>query len=301
MHLVAIARAAGILLNWDDISELSAAVPLLAKVYPNGQADVNHFHAAGGTSCLFRQLLDGGFMHGDAKTSWGTNFSDFTHEPKLDANNKIVWQESPILPLDTEVLTTVDKAFSKEGGLRLLSGNLGRGVIKVSAVAIENQIVEAPAVVIDDQDSLEPLFKSGSLDRDCVVVVRYQGPKALGMPELHKLMPFLGTLQDRGHKIALVTDGRMSGASGKVPAAIHLVPEAAEDGVLAKLQDGDIIRVNATTGELLFIGDVAELEARKAAPQSDAGQRGCGREFFTINRDNISNAEQGASYLFGGV
>ncbi|MDG1164266.1 MAG: phosphogluconate dehydratase [Porticoccaceae bacterium] len=301
MHLVAIARAAGILLNWDDISELSAAVPLLAKVYPNGQADVNHFHAAGGTSCLFRQLLDGGFMHGDAKTSWGTNFSDFTHEPKLDANNKIFWQESPILPLDTEVLTTVDKAFSKEGGLRLLSGNLGRGVIKVSAVAIENQIVEAPAVVIDDQDSLEPLFKSGSLDRDCVVVVRYQGPKALGMPELHKLMPFLGTLQDRGHKIALVTDGRMSGASGKVPAAIHLVPEASEDGLLAKLQDGDIIRVNATTGELLFIGDVAELEARKAAPQSDAGQRGCGREFFTINRDNISNAEQGASYLFGGV
>ncbi|MGB2465823.1 MAG: dihydroxy-acid dehydratase, partial [Porticoccaceae bacterium] len=212
----------------------------------------------------------------------------------------VVWQESPQVPLDTEVLTTVDKPFSDEGGLRLMSGNLGRGVIKVSAVAPENQIVEAPAVVIDAQDDLEPLFKSGSLDRDCVVVVRYQGPKALGMPELHKLTPFLGTLQDRGHSVALVTDGRMSGASGKVPAAIHVVPEAADGGVLAKVQDGDIIRVNAVTGELMFVGDTAELEARDAAPQSDAGQRGCGRELFAVNRSNISNAEQGASYLFGG-
>jgi phosphogluconate dehydratase len=181
-----------------------------------------------------------------------------------------------------------------------MSGNLGRGVIKVSAVALENQIVEAPAVVIDAQDDLEPLFKSGSLNRDCVVVVRYQGPKALGMPELHKLTPFLGTLQDRGHSVALVTDGRMSGASGKVPAAIHLVPEAAEGGILSKIQDGDIIRVNAVTGELMFVGDAAELEAREAAPQSDAGQRGCGRELFAVNRNNISDAEQGASYLFGG-
>ena len=300
MHLVAIARAAGIILNWDDISDLSSAVPLLARVYPNGQADVNHFHAAGGTSCLFRQLLDAGFMHADACTSWGTNFADFTQEPRLDDDNKVVWQESPQVPLDTEVLTTVDKPFSDEGGLRLMSGNLGRGVIKVSAVAPENQIVEAPAVVIDAQDDLEPLFKSGSLDRDCVVVVRYQGPKALGMPELHKLTPFLGTLQDRGHSVALVTDGRMSGASGKVPAAIHVVPEAADGGVLAKVQDGDIIRVNAVTGELMFVGDTAELEARDAAPQSDAGQRGCGRELFAVNRSNISNAEQGASYLFGG-
>jgi phosphogluconate dehydratase len=300
MHLVAIARSAGIILNWDDISDLSAAVPLLARVYPNGQADVNHFHAAGGTSCLFRQLLDAGLMYPDAKTSWGTNFADFTQEPKLNGDNKVVWQESPLVPLDTEVLTTVDKPFSDEGGLRLLSGNLGRGVIKVSAVALENQIIEAPAVVIDAQDDLEPLFKSGSLDRDCVVVVRYQGPKALGMPELHKLTPFLGTLQDRGHSVALVTDGRMSGASGKVPAAIHLVPEAAEGGILARVQDGDIIRVNAVTGELMFMGDMAELEARQPVPQSDAGQRGCGRELFAVNRNNISDAEQGASYLFGG-
>ncbi|MDB2593878.1 phosphogluconate dehydratase [Porticoccaceae bacterium] len=301
MHLVAIARSAGIILNWDDISDLSAAVPLLARVYPNGQADVNHFHAAGGTSCMFRQLLDAGYMHPDAKTSWGTTFSDFTQEPKLNDDNKVVWQESPLVPLDTDVLTTVDKPFSDEGGLRLMSGNLGRGMIKVSAVALENQIVEAPAVVIDAQDDLEPLFKSGSLDRDCVVVVRYQGPKALGMPELHKLTPFLGTLQDRGHSVALVTDGRMSGASGKVPAAIHLVPEAAEGGILSKIQDGDIIRVNAVTGELMFMGDAAELEARDAVPQSDAGQRGCGRELFAVNRNNISDAEQGASYLFGGA
>ena len=234
MHLVAIARAAGIILNWDDISELSAAVPLLAKVYPNGHADVNHFHAAGGTSCMFRQLLAGGFMHADAKTSWGNDFGDFTQQAFLD-NDKVVWHESPIIPLDLEVLTTVDKAFSPEGGLRLLKGNLGRGVIKVSAVAAEHQIVEAPAVVIDAQDDLAALFESGQLNRDCVVVVRFQGPKALGMPELHKLTPMLGILQDKGYQVALVTDGRMSGASGKVPAAIHLVPEAANGGLLAKV------------------------------------------------------------------
>jgi phosphogluconate dehydratase len=298
MHLVAIARAAGIILNWDDISDLSAAVPLLAKVYPNGHADVNHFHAAGGTSCMFRQLLDAGYMHPDANTAWGKNFADFTKEPTLTDDGNLEWNESPQTPLDTEVLTTVDKPFSNEGGLRLLEGNLGRGVIKVSAVAKENQIVEAPAVVIDSQDDLEPLFKAGKLEKDCVVVVRYQGPKALGMPELHKLTPFLGTLQDKGFSVALVTDGRMSGASGKVPAAIHLVPEALEGGLLAKVQDGDIIRLNAETGELAFVGDLAELEQRAPAAQPSAGERGCGREIFAINRSNISNAEQGASFLY---
>ena len=298
MHLVAIARAAGIILNWDDISDLSAAVPLLAKVYPNGHADVNHFHAAGGTSCMFRQLLDAGYMHPDANTAWGENFADFTKEPTLTDDGDLEWNESPQTPLDTEVLTTVDKPFSNEGGLRLLEGNLGRGVIKVSAVAKENQIVEAPAVVIDSQDDLEPLFKAGKLEKDCVVVVRYQGPKALGMPELHKLTPFLGTLQDKGFSVALVTDGRMSGASGKVPAAIHIVPEALEGGLLAKVQDGDMIRLNAETGELAFVGDLAELQQRESAPQPSAGQRGCGREIFAINRSNISNAEQGASFLY---
>jgi len=298
MHLVAIARAAGILLNWDDISDLSAVVPLLAKVYPNGQADVNHFHAAGGTSCMFRQLLDAGYMHGDAQTVWGNSFSDFVQEPTLSDSDDLVWKQSPTAPLDTDVLSTTEKPFSSEGGLRLLQGNLGRGVIKVSAVAKENQIVEAPAVVIESQDHLEPMFKSGQLDKDCVVVVRYQGPKALGMPELHKLTPFLGSLQDRGFKVALVTDGRMSGASGKVPAAIHLVPEAANGGLLGKIKDGDLIRLNAITGEVSFVGDTAELEARPMAPQPEAGQRGCGRELFAVNRNNISDAEQGASFLY---
>ena len=300
MHLVAIARAAGIVLNWDDISDLSAVIPLLAKVYPNGHADVNHFHAAGGTSCLFRQLLDAGLMHADAKTAWGHNFASFTQESYVDGG-KICWRESPLQPLDKEVLTTVDSSFSHEGGIRLLSGNLGRGVIKVSAVAEEHQIVEAPAVVIDNQDKLEPLFKSGALDRDCVIVVRFQGPKALGMPELHKLTPFLGILQDKGFKVALVTDGRMSGASGKVPAAIHLVPEAADGGLLAKIQEGDLLRVDAISGELSCLVDTDTLNTRESVTGPNAGERGCGRELFAVNRANISNAEQGASFLFAGV
>jgi phosphogluconate dehydratase len=297
MHLVAIARAAGIIINWDDIADLSAAVPLLARVYPNGNADVNHFHAAGGTSCMFRQLLDAGLMHADAKTVWGECFGSFTQESFVE-NDKIVWRESPQKPLDMDVLTTVDHAFSSEGGIRLLAGNLGRGVIKVSAVDAEHQIIEAPAVVIDDQNQLEPLFKSGALNRDCVVVVRYQGPKALGMPELHKLTPFLGILQDKGFKVALVTDGRMSGASGKVPAAIHLVPEAVDGGLIAKLRDGDVLRVDAISGEINCLEDMEVINGRQASVQSKSGQRGCGRELFAVNRNNISNAEQGASYLF---
>tara|TARA_B110001450_G_scaffold174301_1_gene162693 strand:- start:1649 stop:3517 length:1869 start_codon:yes stop_codon:yes gene_type:complete len=297
MHLVAIARAAGIIINWDDIADLSAAVPLLARVYPNGNADVNHFHAAGGTSCMFRQLLDAGLMHADAKTVWGECFGSFTQESFVE-NDKIVWRESPQKPLDMDVLTTVDHAFSSEGGIRLLAGNLGRGVIKVSAVDAEHQIIEAPAVVIDDQNQLEPLFKSGALNRDCVVVVRYQGPKALGMPELHKLTPFLGILQDKGFKVALVTDGRMSGASGKVPAAIHLVPEAVDGGLIAKLRDGDVLRVDAISGEINCLEDMEVINGRQASVQPKSGQRGCGRELFAVNRNNISNAEQGASYLF---
>ena len=297
MHLVAIARAAGIIINWDDIADLSAAVPLLARVYPNGNADVNHFHAAGGTSCMFRQLLDAGLMHADAKTVWGECFGSFTQESFVE-NDKIVWRESPQKPLDMDVLTTVDHAFSSEGGIRLLAGNLGRGVIKVAAVDAEHQIIEAPAVVIDDQNQLEPLFKSGALNRDCVVVVRYQGPKALGMPELHKLTPFLGILQDKGFKVALVTDGRMSGASGKVPAAIHLVPEAVDGGLIAKLRDGDVLRVDAISGEINCLEDMEVINGRQASVQPKSGQRGCGRELFAVNRNNISNAEQGASYLF---
>ena len=300
MHLVAIARAAGIIMNWTDLADLSAVVPLLAKVYPNGEADVNHFHAAGGTAVLFRQLLDGGLMHAEARTAWGVNFADFTQEAVLDmAGDGVLWRESPPESLDKAVLASMDAPFADEGGVRLLQGNLGRSVMKVSAVAKEHWLVEAPAVVIDDQDQLAGLFESGKLDRDCVVVVRFQGPQALGMPELHKLTPFLSSLQDKGFHVALVTDGRMSGASGKVPAAIHLVPEAIAGGLLAKIHDGDLLRIDAASGELQFLGDLHELNGRAPAPIPTAGQRGCGRELFRVNRLAMGTAEQGASFLYG--
>ena len=300
MHLVAIARAAGIIMNWTDLADLSAVVPLLAKVYPNGEADVNHFHAAGGTAVLFRQLLDGGLMHAETRTAWGVNFADFTQEAVLDmAGDGVLWRESPPESLDKAVLASMDAPFADEGGVRLLQGNLGRSVMKVSAVAKEHWLVEAPAVVIDDQDQLAGLFESGKLDRDCVVVVRFQGPQALGMPELHKLTPFLSSLQDKGFHVALVTDGRMSGASGKVPAAIHLVPEAIAGGLLAKIHDGDLLRIDAASGELQFLGDLHELNGRAPAPIPTAGQRGCGRELFRVNRLAMGTAEQGASFLYG--
>jgi len=300
MHLVAIARAAGIIMNWTDLADLSAVVPMLAKVYPNGQADVNHFHAAGGTAVLFRQLLEGGLMHADARTAWGDNFVDFTQEAVMDmAGDGVLWRESPLRSLDPTVLASLDSPFTDEGGVRLLQGNLGRSVMKVSAVAEEHWIVEAPAVVIDDQDQLAGLFETGKLNRDCVVVARFQGPQALGMPELHKLTPFLSSLQDKGFRVALVTDGRMSGASGKVPAAIHLVPEAMAGGMLAKINDGDLLRVDAVAGELQFLGDLQALAARVPATQPAAGQLGCGRELFRMNRLAMGTAEQGASFLYG--
>ena len=300
MHLVAIARAAGIIMNWTDLADLSVVVPMLAKVYPNGQADVNHFHAAGGTAVLFRQLLEGGLMHADARTAWGDNFADFTQEAVMDmAGDGVLWRESPLRSLDPTVLASLDSPFADEGGVRLLQGNLGRSVMKVSAVAEEHWIVEAPAVVIDDQDQLAGLFETGKLNRDCVVVARFQGPQALGMPELHKLTPFLSSLQDKGFRVALVTDGRMSGASGKVPAAIHLVPEAMAGGMLAKINDGDLLRVDAVAGELQFLGDLQALQARVPATQPAAGQRGCGRELFRMNRLAMGTAEQGASFLYG--
>lgn len=300
MHLVAIARAAGIIMNWTDLADLSAVVPMLAKVYPNGQADVNHFHAAGGTAVLFRQLLEGGLMHADARTAWGDHFADFTQEAVMDmAGDGVLWRESPLRSLDPTVLASLDSPFADEGGVRLLQGNLGRSVMKVSAVAEEHWIVEAPAVVIDDQDQLAGLFETGKLNRDCVVVARFQGPQALGMPELHKLTPFLSSLQDKGFRVALVTDGRMSGASGKVPAAIHLVPEAMAGGMLAKINDGDLLRVDAVAGELQFLGDLQALAARVPATQPAAGQLGCGRELFRMNRLAMGTAEQGASFLYG--
>ncbi|MFB2684934.1 phosphogluconate dehydratase [Shewanella mangrovisoli] len=294
MHIVAAARAAGIIVNWDDFSELSDAVPLLARVYPNGHADINHFHAAGGMAFLIKELLDAGLLHEDVNTVAGFGLRRYTQEPKL-LDGELRWVDGPTVSLDTEVLTSVAMPFQNNGGLKLLKGNLGRAVIKVSAVQEKHRVVEAPAVVIDDQNKLDALFKSGALDRDCVVVVKGQGPKANGMPELHKLTPLLGSLQDKGFKVALMTDGRMSGASGKVPAAIHLTPEAIDGGLIAKVQDGDLIRVDALTGELSLLVSDAELAARTAAEIDLRHSRyGMGRELFGALRSNLSSPETGA-------
>ncbi|QYJ73619.1 phosphogluconate dehydratase [Shewanella sp. FJAT-52076] len=294
MHIVAAARAAGIIINWDDFSELSDAVPLLARVYPNGHADINHFHAAGGMAFLMKELLDAGLIHDDVNTVAGFGLRRYTQEPRL-IDGQLTWVDGPVTSLDQEVLRGVAEPFQSNGGLKLMKGNLGRAVIKVSAVQEQHRIVEAPAVVIDDQNKLDALFKAGELDRDCVVVVKGQGPKANGMPELHKLTPILGTLQDRGFKVALMTDGRMSGASGKVPAAIHLTPEALDGGLIAKVQDGDLIRINAITGELSLLVSAPELETRTAAPVELRKSRfGMGRELFGALRQNLSSPETGA-------
>ncbi|MCE9778354.1 phosphogluconate dehydratase [Shewanella algae] len=294
MHIVAAARAAGIIVNWDDFSELSDVVPLLARVYPNGHADINHFHAAGGMAYLVRQLLDAGLLHQDVNTVAGFGLERYTKEPKL-LNGELSWVDGPTESLDSEVLTSVVKPFQSNGGLKLLKGNLGRAVIKVSAVQEQHRVVEAPAVVIDDQNQLNELFTSGQLDKDCVVVVKGQGPKANGMPELHKLTPILGTLQDRGFKVALVTDGRMSGASGKVPAAIHLTPEALDGGMIAKVHSGDLVRVDAEKGELSLLVDEQQLAARSADKVELRSVRyGMGRELFSALRANLSSPETGA-------
>jgi len=296
IHLIAIARAAGYRMNWSDFDAISSVTPLIARVYPNGSADVNHFHAAGGTGTLFTALLDAGLMNPDAKTCFGNGFGDFCQEPML-ADNGIEWRPAAKESLDPEILTTPATPFAANGGVKLLEGNLGRSVIKTSAVQKQHHIVEAPAVVIDDQDDLKPLFEAGELDKDCVVVVRFQGPAANGMPELHKLTPMLGVLQDRGHKVALVTDGRMSGASGKVPAAIHLVPEASQGGPLAKLQTGDVIRLDATTGDLSAQIDESVFNDRPEA-QAPTVPSTVGRGLFSNNRLAVSSAEEGASSLF---
>lgn len=293
LHLLAIAQAAGIQLTWQDMADLSEVVPTLARIYPNGQADINHFQAAGGMSFLIRQLLDGGLLHEDVQTVVGKGLRRYLQEPFLD-DGKLVWREGPVASLDESILRPIDKPFSPEGGLRLMEGNLGRGVMKVSAVAPEHQIVEAPVRIFHDQSSLAAAFKAGELERDLVAVVRFQGPRANGMPELHKLTPFLGVLQDRGFKVALVTDGRMSGASGKVPAAIHVSPEALNGGPLAKLRDGDVVRVDGTTGELRVLVDAAEWDARPLVETPPLDNLGMGRELFAFMRNAFSPAEQGA-------
>ncbi|HCF5588573.1 TPA: phosphogluconate dehydratase [Pseudomonas aeruginosa] len=293
LHLLAIAQAAGIQLTWQDMSELSHVVPTLARIYPNGQADINHFQAAGGMSFLIRQLLDGGLLHEDVQTVAGPGLRRYTREPFLE-DGRLVWREGPERSLDEAILRPLDKPFSAEGGLCLMEGNLGRGVMKVSAVAPEHQVVEAPVRIFHDQASLAAAFKAGELERDLVAVVRFQGPRANGMPELHKLTPFLGVLQDRGFKVALVTDGRMSGASGKVPAAIHVSPEAIAGGPLARLRDGDRVRVDGVSGELRVLVDDAEWQARSLEPAPQDGNLGCGRELFAFMRNAMSSAEEGA-------
>ncbi|MFT2099514.1 phosphogluconate dehydratase [Marinomonas sp. 2405UD66-6] len=298
MHIVAYARAAGIIVTWDDFSALSKVVPLMTRIYPNGLADINHFHAAGGMAYLVKQLLKGGLLHEDVNTIVGKGLSHYTKEPFLDGE-ELVWREGPESSLDEEVIRPIENPFSAEGGLSLLKGNLGRSVIKVSAVKEENRVIEAPAAVFHSQNELAEAIGSGQLKRDCVAVVRFQGPKALGMPELHKLTPFLGNLQDQGYKVALVTDGRMSGASGKVPAAIHLTPEALAGGLIAKIQDGDLVRLDANEGTLSVLISDEELNNRVAATQdlSDSHQ-GMGRELFSAQRILVSGAEQGACSLF---
>lgn len=294
IHLVAIAAAAGIHIDWNDFDDLSAVVPLLTRIYPNGNADVNHFHAAGGMGFLIRELLDAGLMHEDVKTVMGQGLRAHTAEPWLD-DGKLAWRAAPAESLDAEVLRRASTPFSADGGLRLLSGNLGRSVIKVSAVKPEHRIVEAPALTFDSQEALVEAFKRDELKRDFVAVIRFQGPRANGMPELHRLTPILGILQDAGHRVALVTDGRMSGASGKVPAAIHVTPECSAGGPLAKVRDGDLIRLDANAGTLNALVPAAEWAGREADTVDLApNQHGCGRELFLNFRAMAGGAEQGA-------
>ncbi|MBL8387666.1 MAG: phosphogluconate dehydratase [Hydrogenophaga sp.] len=299
IHLIAMARAAGILIDWNDFAELSGVIPLLARVYPNGKADVNHFQAAGGMGFLMRELLAAGLLHGDVSTVMGDGLTAYTQEPWLD-NGALAWRPVPATSADTAVLRPVSEPFSADGGLRLLQGNLGRSVVKVSAVAPEHRVVRAPAVVVHDQADLLALFNAGKLEKDLIAVVRYQGPRANGMPELHKLTPPLAVLQDKGFKVALVTDGRMSGASGKVPAAIHLSPEALCDGPIARVMDGDMITLDCERGVLEVEVDAATFAARPVQhPDLAHNGHGTGRELFGLFRRNASAPEHGASPLFG--
>ncbi|WP_446655095.1 phosphogluconate dehydratase [Blastomonas sp.] len=296
IHLPAMARAAGIHIDWQDLSELSAIIPLLARVYPNGSGDVNHFHAAGGIGFVIRELADAGLLHTDILTVSGQSLLDYAVEPVLDAEGALGFAPSPEVTRDEAMLRPVSAAFQPDGGMRLVEGNLGRGIVKTSAVDPSRWIIEAPARVFDDQDAVLTAFKAGELDRDVVVVVRFQGPRANGMPELHKLTPSLGVLQDRGFKVALVTDGRMSGASGKVPAAIHLWPEACDGGPLARIRDGDVVRLDADAGTISVAVDGTEWEARPTASQP-AQPMGTGRELFALMRASSDNAEAGASAM----
>ncbi|GAC1422567.1 MAG: phosphogluconate dehydratase [Burkholderiaceae bacterium] len=295
LHLVAIARAAGIVIDWDDFDALSTVVPLLSRIYPNGEADVNHFHAAGGTGFVIAELLDAGLLHEDVQTILGNTLRAHCSEPRL-IDDALVWQPAPKASGETSVLRSAVDPFSPDGGLRLLQGNLGRAVMKVSAVKPQHRVVEAPALVFDSQEAFNRAYAHGALDRDFVAVLRFQGPRANGMPELHALTPVLGVLQDAGRRVALVTDGRMSGASGKVPSAIHVSPEVLAGGPLGRVRDGDLVRVDGEAGVLKAIVPASEWEAR-GMPEVDLSSNavGMGRELFALFRHAVSAAEEGAA------
>ena len=298
MHLVAMAKAAGYTINWDDFSDISRAVPLLTRIYPNGSADINHFVAAGGMALLIKQLLDAGLLHNDVKTICSDSLDMYTKEPVLN-DGELEWRDGATESLDKDVVAAVSSPFKPDGGLAVLEGNLGRAVMKTSALREGKTVIKAPAVVFEDQFELDKSFQSGELNKDCIVVVRFQGPKAIGMPELHRLTPPLGVLQDRGYQVALVTDGRMSGASGKVPAAIHVTPEAYNGGLLAKVKDGDMIELDAQKGTMTLLVDEQELANREPVKaQLEHHLVGMGREMFTGMRSQLTGAEQGACSLF---
>jgi phosphogluconate dehydratase len=296
IHLVAMARAVGLTVTWDDMADISRVTPLLARVYPNGEADVNQFHAAGGMGFVVRELLEAGLAHADVMTIWGPGLAAYAREPFLDAN-RLVWRDAPAKSLDEAILRPAEKPFSAEGGLKLLRGNLGRSVIKTSAVDPKYWHITAPARVFESQEGLAEALQQG-IDGDFIAVVRGQGPRANGMPELHKLIPALSGLLARGRRVAIVTDGRMSGASGKVPAAIHLTPEAATGGPISRLRDGDVIDLDAAAGVLEVRVDAATLAAREPVmPQAMDATFGVGRELFTRLREGVTAADEGASLL----
>lgn len=306
IHIVAIAKAAGIQVTWKDMSDLSEVVPLLTRIYPNGSADVNHFQAAGGMGFLIRELAGAGYLHTDVKTMLGEGLAPYMMEPRLDKDDnlimsdstgpsKVKWVDCPENSLDEEVLRPINNPFSKQGGLQLLTGNLGKAVIKVSAVATEHQVVTAPAKVFSSQGELQDAYSRGELNQDFIAVIKEQGPKAKGMPELHKLTPVMATLQDQGFKVAIVTDGRMSGASGKVPAAIHLAPEAVEGGIISKIHEGDLVTLNAPEGILKLHVSDEDLAKRDVQLSQPSLTFGTGRELFTGFRNIVSSADLGAS------
>ena len=290
LHLPAMAAAAGIILNWDDFDRLSEVTPLLARLYPNGSADVNHFNAAGGMGFVINQLLQAGLLHGDAKTIWGNQLSDYVTEPML-VDNGLDWRPAQTKSLDTDILRYCDDPHAANGGLKMLSGNLGRAVMKISAVAKERHVITAPAMIFETEAEVKTAFEDGNLNRDVIVVVRGQGPAATGMPELHSLTPLLSILQDNGHKVALLTDGRMSGASGKVPSAIHVTPEAALGGPIGQLRDGDMVTINAITGEMTTDAPLGQRDAVTSYKAMNAA--GFGRGLFKDYRANVGSAEKG--------